>query len=489
MKFTVTDKTYESSQADLYIVIYETTANLKKHFSKSTLANPINELIKSKEISSTSASSTFYHDFSKKKAQRVCFVGFGKKQVTAHLIREKAAQIAKKISQLNFKNIVIDFKQLTQLDVADCAVAFTEGFILGNYTFSDLKTDKKATPSIQQISFISTDKSIVKKTTLAAINADAQNVARYLANLPGNLLTPSLFVKQIKSILSDKAFKIKVFNSTEIQKKGMNALYNVGKGSENPPYLVEIKLNVTKTKQPAILVGKGVTFDAGGISLKPSKGMGDMKADMSGAAAVVGALKALSDQKASASVIGLIPLAENMPSGSAYRPGDVITSYSGKSIEITNTDAEGRLIMADALAYATEYKPKVIIDIATLTGAACVALGELSAALFGNQQKTIDSFLSYVDQTGEQFWQLPLFDDYLNYLKSDSADLINASESRTSGGAITAAKFLEQFVDKCNWLHLDIAPMMQVNKATSYLSNGMTGFSTRTLVHFLRDLK
>ncbi len=488
MKFNSIQGNHNTVESDLCIIFYQSKRDLEKHYNTSSLAVSIKSLSTSDEISDNKETYTFLHNFSQKGAKRFLFTGFGKKSLSTNLIRQKAASIAKKISSLKFNKISVDITFLSDLSTPDICAAFTEGFKLGNYTFSDLKTKKKSSTTLKSVSFLTSNKQVNKTINSAVIQADAQNSARYLANLPGNHLTPKIFVNKIKSLLSHNSLDVKVYDVKAIQKKGMNALYNVGKGSDNPPYLVEVKYNFTKKSKPAVIVGKGITFDSGGLSLKSSSGMGEMKADMSGAAAVVGALKGLAEQKATCSVIGLIPLAENMPSGSAYRPGDVISSYSGKTIEITNTDAEGRLILADSLSYATEFDPSVIIDIATLTGASCVALGELSAALFGNKQKTISSFLSYEKYTGEQFWQLPLFDGYLNYLKSDSADLINASESRFSGGAITAAKFLEQFVGNYNWLHLDIAPMMKSNKSTPFLKNGMTGFSTRTLIHFLRDL-
>ena len=489
MNFKIKNATFENEKADICVFVYEKSKLIEDSFKNSPLKDSITALKKSNELSDTDERFTTLHLFDKKGAQRLLFVSSGKKTLTLDLLRQKAGHIAQRLKRLNFSTITVDLRSVKTFSIEDACTAFTEGFILGQYSFSDLKTATVKTTSLKNITYLTNSKSLKPHLDTAVINANAQNTARHLANLPGNLLTPELFVKKIQTFLNHKSLSLTVYDVKAIQKKGMHALYNVGKGSAHPPYLVEVKYNYSKTKNPAIIVGKGITFDAGGISLKPSKGMGEMKADMSGAAAVVGTLKALAEQNAKCSVIGLIPLAENMPSGTAYRPGDVIESYSGKSIEITNTDAEGRLILADSLSYATEFNPSVIVDIATLTGAACVALGELAAALFGNDQTLVSEFLTYEKKTGEQFWQLPLFEGYLNYLKSDSADLINASESRFSGGAITAAKFLEQFVADHRWLHLDIAPMMKSTKASSYMGKGMTGFSTRTLIQFLKDQK
>ena len=498
MTFNFTQDYFSSVKTDLCIFIYTKKNDLTTLFKQTSYEKVLPFLSKTNEISDSSKRLTMFHSPSDDCVDRILFAGCGPSDMTSNSIRHKAGEVAALIRSFHLKSISVVIYSEKQVSSSDFIQSFTEGFTLGISPIHTLKTSDTKKETIPNITFIlpsteklntTTKKHLNSLAQTAHINATGQNFARYLANLPGNYLTPELFVDQITKTLKHKKITIKVYNQKDIQKKGMNALYNVGKGSKNPPYLVEIHYNVSKKTAPSILVGKGITFDSGGISLKPSKGMKDMKGDMGGAAAVVGALKALSEQDADCSVIGLVPLAENMPSGDAYKPGDVITSYSGKTIEITNTDAEGRVIMADALSYACTFKPKVIIDIATLTGAACVALGELAAALFGNKQSVIDRFLECYDQTGEQFWQLPLFEGYLNYLKSDVADLINASESRSSGGAITAAKFLEQFVDKTPWLHLDIAPMMRANKDYSYLDNGMSGFSTRSLIYFLKTLK
>jgi leucyl aminopeptidase len=238
---------------------------------------------------------------------------------------------------------------------------------------------------------------------------------------------------------------------------------------------------------PVALVGKGVTFDSGGISIKPSKGMSSMKADMGGSAAVMGTFRAIDRLKPKAHVIGVIPLAENMPSHIAQRPGDVITAMNGKTIEVINTDAEGRLILADALCYAVSKKVSMIVDIATLTGAAAISMGNESAALLGNNDEIINGFLDRCEETGEQLWQLPLFDSFLDYIKSDIADLMNAAEGKGAGTS-TAAKFLEQFVNKTPWAHIDMAPMMQSYKTQGVLVKGMSGYGVRTLTRFIESI-
>jgi leucyl aminopeptidase len=263
----------------------------------------------------------------------------------------------------------------------------------------------------------------------------------------------------------------------------MNAFLGVAQGSVEPPFMLILKYLPQKGKKAKALVGKGVTFDSGGISIKPSAKMNEMKADMSGAAAVLASMVAISHLKPAQNIVAVMALTENMPSGSAQRPGDVISAMNGKTIEIINTDAEGRLVLADALCYALTLNVSEMVDIATLTGACSVALGDVASAILGNDQALIDRFLSISQQTGEKLWQLPLYDEYNDYMKSEVADLANASENRL-GGTCYGAKFLEAFVDKTPWVHLDIASMMHYAKASGYQVKGMSGVGVLNLVAY-----
>ena len=313
---------------------------------------------------------------------------------------------------------------------------------------------------------------------MAAVTAT--KTARDLANCPPNILRPPDFIKLAKKYFANTAIKVSVIDSKKAKKMGMNALVSVSEGSDVDSALLELRYTPSK-KKPIILVGKGVTFDSGGLSLKPPKSMPLMKGDMGGAAAVFGAMMGVKELKPKHPVIGLIPLAENMPSGTATRPGDVITAMNGTHIEILNTDAEGRLILADALSYATQLNPQSILSIATLTGACGVALGDLYGAVLSNTTDLIDHLKALGEKTGEKVWPLPLDEDYRAYLKSEIADIANVAEGK-GGGTITAAKFLEQFVDNHQWAHLDIASVMHYKQSSGYLVKGMSGFGARLLL-------
>lgn len=356
------------------------------------------------------------------------------------------------------------------------------GAIMGTYRFDTFKSKVEQTPTLNSIAIVAkdADKAAFKD---GVVIGDAANAARDLSNTPSNVLTTSAFVEQIKTEFSaESGFNVTIIDEKDAAKLGMNALLCVGQGSASPTYLAAIEyVGDTSSKDKIALVGKGIVFDTGGISLKPSAKMRDMKGDMSGAAAVFGAMKALKSLKPKTNCLAVIPLAENMPSSTAQRPGDVVTASNGTTIEIVNTDAEGRLILADALVYAVKNGATKIADIATLTGACVVAFGFEALAILGNDQKWIDQTKKLEDKTGERIWQLPLYEEYKEYLKSDVADIMHCSEQR-GGGTCTAAKFLEQFVDGTPWIHFDMAPRMDHSKTKGYEIKGMAGSGVRTLV-------
>jgi leucyl aminopeptidase len=374
---------------------------------------------------------------------------------------------------------------------------FIEGFYLGNYSFNKYKSDKKSNKNLNNkldVIIYSEDedlkKDIIKSTEIVM---EAVYFARDLQNEPSNELTPDDFVKIVKSKAINKEIKIISFDEKEIVKREMFGLYSVGKGSVNKPrfLVMEYKPDVKKSKKPKLkkiaLVGKGMTFDSGGISLKPSKSMGDMKNDMAGASVVAAVLLAASELKLPIHLFGIIPLAENMPSGSAFKPGDIIRTSSGKTIEIEDTDAEGRVILSDALHYASKLNPDQIIDFATLTGSVVVALGEFVAGLFTKDDKLADDLLRSGIKTYERVWRLPLWDDYNKLIESDVADVKNLGIRWA--GSITAAKFLEKFVDKkIKWAHLDIAGPSIHHNFRSYTNKYMTGFGVRLILNYLNEI-
>jgi leucyl aminopeptidase len=318
--------------------------------------------------------------------------------------------------------------------------------------------------------------------------AESQNEARRLSNQPPNALTPAALAREARQVAAEVGLACRVFDVPELRKRKMGALLAVGQGSANPPRLVVLEHRPRRSGRPTVcLVGKGITFDSGGISIKPSAGMQDMKHDMSGAAAVVGALRAAALLDVPLHVVGILAAAENLPGGGAYRPGDILTSMSGQTIEIQNTDAEGRLVLCDALHFArTHYEPAAIIDLATLTGACVVALGSYTSGLFGNHEGLAAAIRRASEATGERTWPMPLFDEHRDEMRSQIADLKNVSGSRDAG-ASTAAAFLSRFVGDTPWAHLDIAGTAYTGKPGPCQPYGATGVGVRLLAELLQE--
>ncbi|MEO8399307.1 MAG: leucyl aminopeptidase [Ignavibacteriaceae bacterium] len=363
---------------------------------------------------------------------------------------------------------------------------FVEGLIFGNYNFDLYKSDKKTQKNLEIFLYADNEKLLKSALSKGSNLMEGVNFARDLQNEPGISLTPDIFAKKIISTFTKENVKVKVYNEKEIKKRKMGGLLAVGMGSVNPPRFIIMDYQPkSKAKIKTIaLVGKGVTFDTGGISIKPANNMGEMKADMSGAAVVAGTVLAAAKANLPVNIIGIIPSAENMLSGSAMRPGDIIKTSSGKTIEVDNTDAEGRMVLADALDYASRLKPDVIIDLATLTGACVVALGEFVAGIFTKDESLADNIYKSGLKTYDRVWRLPMWDDYHTLNKSDVADVKN--NGGRWGGAISAAKFLENFVDKkIKWLHIDIAGPTGPYSLKNYTKTFMNPFGVRLLFDFL----
>lgn len=365
-----------------------------------------------------------------------------------------------------------------------------EGALYANYESAIYKTRNKEDRDVEAFLLLFESKAaagdVREGIRRGTIVGDATNFARTLANEPSNILTPSQFAARALTISAQAGLTARVMEQDEMQKLGMNTLLAVSRGSEEPPKLIILQTHKDQANKKApffALVGKGVTFDSGGISIKPADKMEDMKGDMSGGASVLAAMVALAQLKIKRPVIGLIPAVENLPSGRATKPGDVVKSYLGKTVEIINTDAEGRLILADALAYARTLGATHIIDVATLTGACVVALGHVNAGMMGTDQKTMDRLRSNCRITGEGLWQLPLDEEYKKAIRSEIADMKNVGDRW--GGAITAGKFLQEFVEDTPWVHLDIAGMDIDHDGSPFSCKGATGFGVRTLVQLL----
>jgi leucyl aminopeptidase len=375
----------------------------------------------------------------------------------------------------------------------DAVQAAVEGVLLANFEPAAYQTDRKNEKSIAVLQLVGLPEQARAASEAGRrrglILGEAQNFARELVNEPSNRLTPRLFAERVEGRARQVGLGVDVLDVNRLRDLEMGALLSVAQGSDEPPRLVVLTYSPPgwSTGEPVLgFVGKGITFDSGGISLKPGEGMEKMKYDMAGGAAVAAALCAIARLEPARKVLGVIPLTENLPSGRAQKPGDVQIAMSGKSIEVINTDAEGRLVLADALTYARRLGATHLLDAATLTGAIQVALGGVYAGAFSNDQKFLDAFLASARAAGEKFWPMPLDDQYKDNVKSDIADLRNTGKGR-GGGAINGALFLQEFVEGAPWIHLDIAGTAWLEEPRPGLAKGPTGIGVRTFVHFAEN--
>lgn len=423
------------------------------------------------------------------KAERLLLVGAGKKsQFDPARLREIAGTAVRAARAAACRTVSFLCRGNHPAGLAARLAA--EGALYANYEPDLYKTRDKAQQEVEIFRVLleraGAHREIQEGLRRGIIVGDATNFARTLANEPANILTPAQFAERAQAIGAQAGLRTRILEREEMEKLGMHALLAVSRGSEEPPKMIVLQAGgeLRRARKPLVaLIGKGVTFDSGGISIKPSDKMEEMKGDMAGGAAVLGAMAALAQLNPQRAILGLIPAVENLPSGKATKPGDVVKSYLGKTVEIINTDAEGRLILADALAYARTLGATQLLDIATLTGACIVALGHVNGGMMGTDQKTMDRLRSHCRLTGEGLWQLPLDDAYRKVLRSEIADLKNVGDRW--GGAITAAKFLQEFVEDTPWVHLDIAGMDLDNDGRPFACKGATGFGVRTLVQLL----
>jgi len=396
----------------------------------------------------------------------------------------------KKIKDLNSIDLYIDSLDLEKQKLIGFFSEFCLGFNLKSYTFNKYKTTNKEKINKKIILKIITShkENLQKEYKYYDAIKEGVFLSRDLVSEPPNVLNPKKYTEEIKK-LSKLGLKIEILNETKLKKLGMNSLLGVGQGSENETFLAVIRWNGAKSNfgKPLAFVGKGVCFDTGGISLKPARFMEEMKYDMGGSAVVVGLMKSLALRKAKVNAVGVVGLVENMPDGNAQRPGDIVKSYSGKTIEILNTDAEGRLVLADALTYTEEkFKPRFIIDLATLTGAIIVALGEEYAGLFSNNDELSKNIFKASENVNEKVWRLPLHKNYDRLIDSTIADVQNINYAG-GAGSITAAQFLQRFIiNKTPWAHLDIAGMAFSKKAANLNPGGATGFGVRLLSNLIK---
>ena len=424
---------------------------------------------------------------------RVVFFGLGKADdVTGETFRAYAGKAVKFCINAGLSAMTIATPSAAELKI-DAETLFRtlmEGAFLGNHIFDRYKQEKDKV-SLNTVVLMATAAQKKAYSGLArrvAVVCGASIMAREWVTTPSNDKRPEAFAEMIQNAAKSTGLKVRVMDDRWLEKQQFGAMLAVGQGSSAKPRLVTVEYAPKDAKKTVVFVGKGVTFDSGGINLKPSGSIETMKMDMSGAAAVAGTMLAVARLKPDIKVVGVMPLVENMPSGAAIRPGDIIRSYAGKTIEIGNTDAEGRLILIDAMAWAIkQYKPDTLIDLATLTGACVVALGEKIAGVFSKDPELAATIVSCGEKTHERCWTLPLPEDYKELLKNDFADLNNVSSGRW-GGAITAALFLSEFVGDTRWAHIDIAGPAWTKKASDYYGAGGTGFGVRLLCDLLERM-
>jgi leucyl aminopeptidase len=428
-------------------------------------------------------------------APRLLLIGLGERPYfTTEKLRRTAATVAKRARSLGANEAAFLLPNPEGADVEGSAQAAAEGAALGLYRFTRYKTSRRAEPAeanaeeefeLQDFDLVlgrSDDEGAAAGAAAGAKIAAANQLARDLANEPSNTATPGYLADCAGEIADRYGMQTLVLDRAGIEAEGLTGLATVSRSASNEPRFIVLEHKKGGDEAPIVIVGKAVTFDSGGISIKPSGGMEDMKFDMGGGAAVLGAMEAVGALDLKLNVVALVPATENLPGGDAFKPGDVITMHSGKTVEILTTDAEGRLILADALSYARRYKPAAVVDCATLTGACVVALGNHASGLMGNDEDLIAEVQAAGEKTGERAWPLPLFEEYTEQIKGDTADLKNSGGR--GGGALTAGAFLKEFAD-FPWAHLDIAGTAYGKKGNAYTPKGGTGVPARLLVEFL----
>lgn len=437
---------------------------------------------------------TIIHTFGAISAKRIILLGLGKKsEISGDKVRALIAVAMRAARKINSQTVAVSIHNETdKLEADHTAQAVIEGTIMGLYQFTYYKTSKKDNQDIGKVIIIENDTAkldeIKNKVQEGKIIAESVNLARDLVNHPAQYMTPTKMASHAREIAEQYGFELTILEKEDMQQQGMGALMAVAQGSIEPPKLIILKYQGNPESQEIIaLVGKAITFDSGGISIKPSQKMDEMKGDMAGGAAVLGAMMALGQLRSKVNIIAVVPCTENMPSGSAFRPGDILTSLSGKTIEVLSTDAEGRLILADAVTYAKQLNATKIVDLATLTGACVIGLGTVYSGVLTNNQEWCQTVIKAGQIIGEKMWELPNDTEYLEQIKSSIADLKNTGGR--NAGTITAGLFIGEFAGKTPWVHIDIAGTSDTEKDKGYNLKGGTGVGVRTLVQLMKLLE
>lgn len=491
MKIKVLNAELKEQSCDVLVVgVWEMTETLSGVIASvdEALGGIISEFVIKKDKFRGKYKETYLlQTYGKIPANKVLVVGLGEKEkFTSNKLRELSAKIVKKVLTIKAKKVCIDLGKL-EFDAFISGQVVAEGALIGDYSFDKYKTkeeDKDDNEKLDEFILVEKDSEKFNKLNEGVLKgeaiANAMSFARNLSNEPAQYATPTKLAEIAKKI---EGIKTKVYEKEEIERMGMGAFLAVGRGSSQSPKFIHMKYTPVNPKKKIAIIGKGITFDSGGLDLKPASSMLTMKDDMSGSACVLSVMNSLRYFNPNVEVHGLIATCENMPGCSAYKPGDILTAKNNKTIEIDNTDAEGRLTLADALCYACEIGVDEVIDIATLTGACVVALGSHATGIMGNNQDLIDKLIKVGEENGERLWQLPMFEEYFDSLKSDVADMKNTGGRQ--GGASVAGLFLQKFVKGVSWAHLDVAGTAFLEKPQKEFIKGATGVGVRTLINYI----
>jgi leucyl aminopeptidase len=496
MEIKVVQGDIVSSACDAIILSYfEGSIELGDNLGRvdAALGGAISQLVRRGEIKGQLKEKTFIYSLGKIPSGKIAIIGLGKKEeLTPERVRVAVAEVCKALRQKNGQPAgTIACEGIPGLNPETMGQAIAEGALLGTYSFRKYFTLSPDYRELQGLDITETEASrkelLERGCRKGKIIAEATNLARDMINEPANFLNPGKMVEIARRLAQEQSLSIEVMELEQMRELKMGGILGVSQGSQQPPKFMVLKYNGRAGNEPDIaLVGKGITFDSGGISLKPSENMGEMKGDMAGAAAVLGVISAVSQLHPNINLAVIIPATENLPSGSAMRPGDIITMMNGKTVEIISTDAEGRLILADGLCYARKLGARRLVDVATLTGSCRIALGDVCTGVFGNDQELINRVISLGGQAGELMWQLPMNDEYKELNKSDVADIKNTGGR--NAGATAAALFLKEFVDSVPWVHLDIAGTSMSDKDRGYHVKGANGVAVRTLVDLVLSI-
>ncbi len=456
------------------------------------IANADKPVLKSGEFTASASETLLLFAPPELKAKRLLILGVGKTgKISVAEIRKAAGAAVRFAKPRSIREVTFVLPEHDSLNPVATARAAVEGAFVGDFDPDTYRSDRKDR-SIETFTVVapaSQNKSGIEAAVReGVIVGESQNFTRSLVNEPGNRLTPTVLGERAAAMCREQGLQCEVHSTDKIKELKMGAFWSVAQGSDEPPALIVMRYepkNVPKDGPVLALVGKGITFDTGGISIKPADNMEKMKYDMAGAAAMIGAMRAIAQLKPNVRVISIVCSAENMPSGKAFKPGDISVAMSGKTIEIINTDAEGRLVLADGLHYAKQLGATHLIDAATLTGACVVALGMLNAGVFSNNDEAYEHFREALEISGEKFWRLPIDDEYRDLIVSDIGDIKNTGGRY--GGAITAAMFLKEFVGDTAWIHLDIAGTAWMEDQKSWIAKGPSGIGVRSIVEWVRS--